>query len=432
MKVLYDIAVLARGHYDILHRTGIYRVVENIALGLAQSEECDLNLCASLSLENVNQAIDYLQENQKLGHIPFISLGIEKYFYKKLTSNVNRILDKPKTAFEFSTLRKAFKALRASLYYARRRADKRIQRLETKTLSTVDLYHSPFHPFPERLHLAKSIKKIVTIHDLIPIIYPKFFEFDYASSVEKVINSLAPDDWIICVSHSTKNDLCNYRNSIGPSRIFVIHLAASEIFYPCHNSEEIFSIKKKIKIPDVPYILSLNTIEPRKNIAHTIRCFARIVEQEKIKDLCLVIVGRKGWGYEDICDELSNFSSLRERIIITGYVANEDLAALYSGAVAFVFPSLYEGFGLPPLEAMQCGVPVITSNTSSLPEVVGDAGIMLSPADADALCQSMLEIYRKPSLQKTMSMKAIEQAKKFSWQKCTQETIQAYKTALSS
>lgn len=242
---------------------------------------------------------------------------------------------------------------------------------------------------------------------------------------------LEPDDWIICVSHSTKNDLCNYRNSIDSFHVFVTHLAASEIFYPCHNSEEICSIKKKFQIPDVPYILSLNTLEPRKNIAHTIRCFVKLVEQEKIKDLCLVIVGRKGWGYDDICAELSSFSSLRERIIITGYVANENLAALYSDAVAFVFPSFYEGFGLPPLEAMQCGVPVITSNTSSLPEVVGDAGIMVSPADGDALCQSMLEIYRNPSLQKTMSMKSIEQAKKISWQKCTQETIHAYKTALS-
>ena len=154
MKVLYDIAVLGKAHYDLHFRMGIYRVVENIAFGLAQSEECDLNFCASLSLENVNQAIDYLQENQKLGHIPFISLGIEKDFYERLIGKVNRILDKPKTAFEFSTLRKAFKALRESLCYARRRADKSIQRLSTNALSAIDLYHSPFYPFPERTNLA--------------------------------------------------------------------------------------------------------------------------------------------------------------------------------------------------------------------------------------------------------------------------------------
>jgi len=432
MKVLYDIAVLGRGHYDPHFRTGIYRVVENIALGLAESEDCEVNFCASLSLENMNQAIEYLQKNQKLGHIPFISLGGEKDFYKKVTGKINRMLDHTESAFEFSTLRKAFKALRESLCYARRRADKSIQRLSANALSAIDLYHSPFHPFPECETLPKSIKRIVTIHDLIPLLYPQFYEFDYASSVEQVINSLESHDWIICVSHSTKNDLCNYQKSIDPSRVFVTHLAASDIFYPCHDSEKISSVKRKFQIPDAPYILSLNTLEPRKNIAHTIRCFVRLVEKEKIKDLCLVIIGRRSWGYDGIFDTLSNVSSLRERIIITGYVANENLAALYSGALAFVFPSFYEGFGLPPLEAMQCGVPVITANTSSLPEVVGDAGIMVPPADGDALCQSMLEIYRNPSLQKTMSLKSIEQAKKFSWQKCTQETIHAYKTTLSA
>ncbi|MCX5850082.1 MAG: glycosyltransferase family 1 protein [Deltaproteobacteria bacterium] len=431
MKVLYDIAVLGKGHYDLHYKTGIHRVVENIALALAASGDCDLHFCASVSLENVNQAIDYLQANHPLEHIPLISLGIEKSFYEKLTGKINRLLEQPQRALELSTLRNAFQALRESLHYERARAGKSFPILSSQALSTIDLYHSPFHPFPGRLKALKSIKKIVTIHDLIPIIHPKFFEFNRPSSVEKVINNAEPDDCFICVSNSTKNDLCNYRSSIDSSHVFVTHLAASEYFYPCNDEEEIYSIKKKFNIPDVPYILSLNTLEPRKNIAHTIRCFAKLVEQENIKDLCLVITGRKGWGYDNIFDELSNASSLKERIIYTGYAANENLAALYSGAIAFAFPSFYEGFGLPPLEAMQCGVPVITSNTSSLPEVVGDAGIIISPEDGDALCQSMLEIYRNSSLRKSLSAKSIEQAKKFSWQKCAGETIQAYKTALS-
>jgi len=342
MKVLYDIALLGRGHYDFRSRTGIFRVVENIALGLAKSGDCDLSFCTSLSLENVHQEVDYLQVNKNLGHVPFISLGVEKDFYKKFIGKVNKILANPATIFKFSTLQKTFKTLRGSLEYARRRAGKKIQRLNVKELSTIDLFHSPFYPFPECTNLAKSTKKIITIYDLIPIIYPNFFEFKDGSVVEKVINKLTPDDWIICISHSTKNDLCNYRNSIEPSHVFVTHLAASELFYPCHNSGAISAVKKKFQIPDVPYFLSLNTLEPRKNIAHTIRCFVKLVEQEKIEDLCLVIVGRKGWGYDDIFDELSNFSSLRKRIIITGYVANEDLAALYSGAIAFVFPSFYQ------------------------------------------------------------------------------------------
>ncbi|KUG22609.1 glycosyltransferase [hydrocarbon metagenome] len=391
-----------------------------------------MHFCASVSQENLNQAIAYLQANYQLEHIPLIPVGIEKSFYEKLADKISQIIEQPGRALRLSTFRNAFKSLRESLHYEKASTSKSVQILNPRTLPSIDLYHSPFHPFPESLKALKSIRKMVTIHDLIPIIYPNYFEFNRPSSVEKVIDNLDPDDCIICVSNSTKNDLCNYRNSIDPSRVFVTHLAASEYFYPCTDDEEISSIKKLFKIPDVPYILSLNTLEPRKNIAHTIRCFAKLVEQENIKDLCLVITGRKGWNYDDIFNALSKYSTLRERVIFTGYAANESLAALYSGATAFVFPSFYEGFGLPPLEAMQCGTPVITSNTSSLPEVVGAAGIMISPGDGEALCQSMLDIYRNSSLRKSMSAKSIAQAKKFSWQKCSEETMQAYKTALSS
>jgi glycosyltransferase involved in cell wall biosynthesis len=262
--------------------------------------------------------------------------------------------------------------------------------------------------------------------------FPQFFEFKEDHLLNKILDSLAPDNWAICISDSTKNDLCNKFPKIDPSRVFVTPLAASELFYPCNDFEQISLIRKKYNIPDAPYILSLSTLEPRKNIDHTIRCFAHLSQQEHIKDLSLVLVGTKGWDYNKIFEEISNNNSLQDRIIVTGYVADEDLAALYSGAMAFVYPSFYEGFGLPPLEAMQCGIPVITSNTSSLPEVVGDAGIMVSPTDTDALCQSMLEIYNNPSLRKTMSLRSIERSKQFSWEKCTQETINAYKTALSS
>lgn len=178
--------------------------------------------------------------------------------------------------------------------------------------------------------------------------------------------------------------------------------------------------------------MSLNTLEPRKNLGHLIQCFRKLVYQEKINDLYLVLAGGKGWLYNKLFEEIYRCEALKDRVIVTGYVADEDLAALYSDALAFVYTSFYEGFGLPPLEAMQCGVPVITSNTSSLPEVVGDAGIMVAPTDADMLCHSMLALYTKSSLREAMSLKSLERAKQFSWEKCTQETLAAYKFALNS
>ena len=203
-------------------------------------------------------------------------------------------------------------------------------------------------------------------------------------------------------------------------------------FYVCEDSQKVKSIRSKYRIPDTPYILSLGTLEPRKNIDTLIKGFARLVQEQNLKDLHLVLVGTHGWQYEKIFDEISKSGSVKDRIIFTGYVDDADLAALYSAALVFVYPSFYEGFGLPPLEAMQCGTPVITSNTSSLPEVVGDAGIMLDPKDTDGLCHSIFEIYGQSALRESMSRKSSEQAKKFSWEKCIQETIDVYKTALSS
>jgi len=426
MKVIYDISVLGMGYYHLHARTGIFRVVENIAHGLAVSEDCDLSFCTSLSLENLNQSIDYLQSNEKLNTVTFISPGIEKDIYKNLKLFITTINNKPKPGFLLKVMWKV-------LGYASRVIEAKTQLLDVRFISAQDVFHSPFHPIPKYLSKEKQLKIFLTVHDLIPILFPHFFEFNEYPLIKKSLISLSSEHWITCISQATKNDLCNYLTNIDPSRVFVTHLAASELFYPCSNWQEITAIKSKYHVPqDTPYILSLSTLEPRKNIAHTIRCFAQLVEQENIEDLYLVLVGTRGWDYSNIFEEISNFHFLKDRIIVTGYVADEDLAALYSGAIAFVYPSLYEGFGLPPLEAMQCGVPVITSNTSSLPEVVGDAGIMVSPTDVDALCQSMLDIYNSSSLREAMSLKSIEQAKQFSWGKCTQETINAYKIALSS
>ena len=143
-----------------------------------------------------------------------------------------------------------------------------------------------------------------------------------------------------------------------------------------------------------------------------------------------VFVGPQGWKYKNVFEEIFSDKALKGRVFFTGYISDEDLAPIYSEAMAFVCLSLYEGFGLPPLEAMQCGVPVIASNTSSLPEVVGDGGIVISPKDQDALCQNLLALYRDTDLRQALSRKAIERAKRFTWERTAGETVKAYKLAL--
>jgi glycosyltransferase involved in cell wall biosynthesis len=272
----------------------------------------------------------------------------------------------------------------------------------------------------------------MTVHDLITVRSPQLCDPETVHAVRDALASLDTNDWVICGSDSAKDDLCNYLPHLRPSNVFVVHHAASNLFQPVGDLEVLARIRAKYGIPEGDYVLCLNRLEQRKNIAHVVRSFARLLQAEQLKDLSLVLAGTRGWDPGGILESARHSSSLGDRVIFTGFVEDQDLAALYSGATVFVYPSFYEGFGLPPLEAMQCGTPVVTSNTSSLPEVVGNAGRLLDPHDQDGLCQAILEIHRNASLRKTMSLKSIERARMFSWDECARLTINAYRLAIGS
>jgi len=209
----------------------------------------------------------------------------------------------------------------------------------------------------------------------------------------------------------------------------VTSLAASDMFRRCTDRGELERVLGRYGLWGFPYILGLSTLEPRKNVATVIRSFAGIVRENAIPDLRLVLVGQKGWKYEGIFAELEADPALRKRVILTGYLPDEDLPAIYTGATAFLYLSFYEGFGLPPLEAMRCGVPVVTSNASSLPEVVGDAGILLAPEDEDAVAQAVIDIHASRRLSERLSEAGMRRTRKFSWRKCAEQTVAAYETA---
>ena len=171
----------------------------------------------------------------------------------------------------------------------------------------------------------------------------------------------------------------------------------------------------------------MSSNDRRKNLPHLIRSFSKFVLQEKPRDLYLVLTGNSTHGRFTV-DELNIKGTVKNRILVTDrHIDDEDLSEIYSHSLCFFFMSLYEGFGLPALEAMQCGVPVVTSNTTSLPEVVGDAGIMLSPTDEDALCGAMNEIYHSKELRDRYSRSGLERAKQFSWQRCAEEYANIFK-----
>jgi len=431
IKVVYDLSMLGYGYANFFAKRGVYRVVENIASGLMRSAECNVSFCASNSFENLYDTLDYLKRNLQFSEAPFIYTQ-NSCILKSTQKFWQMRKDYSSGIASVKTQGLLLRIIRKIVFCANTLIESNFSPLALDSLREKDIFHSPFFPLPRETKKIKNLKRFMTVYDLIAILYPQVSVPSIVCLMKKILKSIRLDDWVICISHSTKNDLCNYLK-ICPSRVFVIYPAADpNLFYPCSDFEKMASMRKKYHIPDMPYLLSLNTLEPRKNVAHIVRCFLKLVQQEHIKDLCLVLAGQNRWGCSDILQEVSNNRALKERIVMVGYVADEDLAALYSGALAFVYPSVYEGFGLPPLEAMQCGVPVITSNTSSLPEVVGNAGIMIAPHDENALCHNILEIYKKPSLRQVMSLNSINQAKQFTWEKCIQETVRAYKTSLNS
>ena len=310
-------------------------------------------------------------------------------------------------------------------------AMQRLPVVSGRQLDGAQIYHSPFYPLPEATKRKPGLRRFLTVYDLIAILRPDLFESNVVKLIKKVIASLEPSDWVLCISEATRRDLLALRPDLDPARVRVTHLAAADHFRPELREDEWPALKRKYNLPDEPYALTLSTLEPRKNIAQVIRCYARLVAERQVGDMRLVMVGTRGWKMDSIFSELGKLGSLSDRVIVTGFVPDSDLAPIYSHATMFVYPSLLEGFGLPPLEAMQCGVPVITSDTSSLPEVVEDAGIKVPPQDADALCQAMAKLFQDSDLRQQLAMRSRERAALFSWTRCAAETIAAYRSALA-
>lgn len=266
-------------------------------------------------------------------------------------------------------------------------------------------------------------KVLTAIHDLTAQKYPQTHKWQ-ARLMHKLFlqSSLKKSNLIISDSESTKMDIIDLFN-IPSEKIRVIYPAISEIFKKIEDLNLLKSVKAKYSLPD-RYILFVGTLEPRKNLALLLKAFAELKKTQSIGHK-LVIVGRKGWLYSDIFDIIRK-EQLLEEIILTGYVEEIDLPAIYSMAEVLVYPSIYEGFGLPPLEAMACGCPVIASNTSSLPEVVGDAGILINPYDVEALKQAILSVIRDDALRNLLRDRGLERAKMFSWEKTAKEVLKCF------
>jgi glycosyltransferase involved in cell wall biosynthesis len=424
MQIAYDASILGAGYLNPKARTGIFRTVEALLQELLTLPDISLKAISldqeTTIWEEMGTAFYFQELYPQLAH-SFCSVHHSRLHLRGV---YGQLACWQKQLIEASTHQPVLYKVGRLLQIL----SERFFRFEVTTQfdsAAFDVYHSLYFPLPSRDLLGDTVR-VLTIHDLIPILFPQFVIPAVQRRCRAILESIDRDrDWIICNSQHTKQDFCTY-TQMNPDRVFVTPLAVANFLHPVTDTAVIASTLEQYGIPNAPYLLSLATLEPRKNLDFLIRCFAQLVGENPGLELNLVLVGVSGWKNAEVFQAVNQNPQVRSRIFFTGYLPDQALSAIYSGAIAFVYPSLYEGFGLPPLEAMQCGTPVITSNTSSLPEVVGDGGILVDPTKEDELCQALWQVITDTSLQEVLAARARQRASQFSWATCAKQTAEVY------
>ena len=283
-----------------------------------------------------------------------------------------------------------------------------------------DILFMPMHSLP---HLrSPKTKTVVTIHDLAFKFFPDHFPKKDLRRLNFFTDYAVKNaDKLIAISNSTKNDILKIYPKISEEKIKVIyHGYDKELFNENITKDQIKKTNTRYQIPDTRYLIFVGTIQPRKNIETLLEAFSVVRKNESRKDLRLVIAGSPGWLSDEIIKKIKKTPGA----IMTGKFETEDLPCLIAGADAFVLPSLYEGFGLPALEAMACGTPVIAANNSGLAEIVQSAGLLFDARSSGKLAELLLEVLENDKLRNDLREKELERAKNFSWQECAEETLE--------
>ena len=420
-KVILDIGFLGHAHDEKSARRGAQRVAGHLFEGLVKSGRYDLSFVATshlagahdfLAAQNISPAEKLRSQSGQL----HLSRGGRRLANLIHGSMENRSLPA--------------RAGRRALAQVVRACLAGEPQLTARLLENADIYHSPHRPFPAAVQTHARLKRFITLHDFIPLKNPEYFSGNAQPFMDAVLACLTPDNFAFCVSEITRDDTLNF-SKIPPENVFVTPLAAdANIFYPETDPGKIAAVRRRFAIPDGPYLLALSAHDRHKNFPHLIRCFGALVESGELLDTTLVMVGPNPGRNPEVLEALTKYPRAKARVLVAGFVPDEDLAAIYSGATAFLFPSLAEGFGIPPLEAMQCGTPVIASNTTSMPEVIGDAGILLAPTDENSWCQTVLRICREEKLRAELRQKSLARSHLFSWQRFMDATLRGYEKSL--
>ena len=388
MKIVFDGALFSEKILIGNNSFGMHRISEEIVTRTLADEEIELFFCNSTySGVYEKNLVRYLEERLHLGNERIISKRIPAIINNDLAAVILKRINK-------------------------------IRRLSVpvKNLSHYDIYHSFYLGFKPNIQRS-NIKKSLTLLDILPIRTNGYWKD--VKRTREIIESLK-GNFAVSISQYTKDDVLDFDPGLDPASIFVAPLAASPgLFYQDKNKARFEAVREKYGLPK-DYILTLTSSDKRKNVGHMVLGFEKYI-QEGGEDIHLVLAGNTTHS-TTLLDQLGISEKTRSKIVLPGrYIDDEDLSIVYSNAIAFLFMSHYEGFGLPVLEAMQCGTPVIASNKTSIPEVVGSAGYLLDPNDLDALSHCIGVIVSSDDTRQKMSQKSLAQASLFSWDKCYQD-----------
>ena len=298
----------------------------------------------------------------------------------------------------------------------------------------VDILHCPANTGP--LFLPRQIKLVLTVHDVMyllpyevlppsPSLYQRLGRIYRRWIVPRVAKRA---DAIITVSHHSRQDILRFLQ-VSPERVYVIYEAPGYAFRPSLDKAKLKQVKQRYGIQE-RFILALGGLDPRKNTTRILQAFKKFRQQSK-GDYQLVIVGLPRNG-QRLFSRIAMEIGIADRIIFTGFVPEEDLVALYNGADVFLYPSLYEGFGLPVLEAMACGTPIIASTAGSIPEIAGGAALLIEPEDIEALALAIEQVLTDQALRQGLIARGFEHVKKFSWEKAAKELLAIYERVMQT
>lgn len=416
LNIIYDATQLVDGENNNSVRRGIYFVSLNILKEMLKRTDVSVCLwtrpCKSFLLDEIRNK--YFRNA-----ISFYGNGSFACFLSKIITIIRLVARKNE---KHRILRKI---LWGMVYLGEFCIDSFFSSGSCCSHQTKKIFFSPQDAIPKQFQRKKDLKRFVVLYDTIPYKIVNLGSKSENGWFWRLAKNMNSSDYYFAISEATKKDFCTFKPQLKKEHIWVTPLAASDTFRPISDRRLLNEIKRKYNIPvDKKYVFSLCTLEPRKNLVRAVRCFLEFISKHDISDFVWVMGGGQ---YKDFSEQIKRESSnldLYDRCVqYAGYIEDVDLPALYSDAEWFVFTSQYEGFGLPPLEAMQCGCPVITSNNSSLPEVVGNAGIMIDWDSDEQHIDAYEKYYFNEALRKENSREGLERVKLFSWEKTVEKMI---------